>query len=256
MTALSLSSLSRGLGLSPRRRRAIRNEAVPAIVAAGLLAEWRFDSGAGQTLIDLSGNGHHGQLGAAAGADASDPAWATNPARLEFDGSDDHVEVPAFAAPTAYHLDLVVRADMASGIWSMLFIHGTADNDAVLQLFRQETSPPLYYRLWNGAGGETFLGARSVFDGGWHLVQVNHTGSVLSAQVDGAVDLAATAAGTPASSSQPIWFSGRSGGGGQLFLQGALAWAAWYSAGFDESQRAQNEAFARYLMAGRGVTLP
>ncbi len=39
-------------------------------------------------------------------------------------------------------------------------------------------------------------------------------------------------------------------------MSGMLAWAAWYSAAFDEGQRAQNEAFARYLMAGRGVTLP
>ncbi len=242
------------LGLSPRGRTP--RMATPAIVPAGLIAEWRFDDGAGQTLADTSGNGHHGQLGSTAGADANDPSWAANPARLEFDGIDDRVEVPAFAAPTAYHLDFVVRAHPASGVWSTLFIQGTFDTDAVLQVFRQETSPPLYYRLWNGTSAETYLGPRAVFDDSWHLVQVNHTGSVLSAHVDGAVDLAPTAAGTPASSSQPIWLSGRAFSGGHLFFQGALAWAAWYSASFDESQRAQNEAYARALMAGRGVTLP
>jgi Concanavalin A-like lectin/glucanases superfamily len=254
MTALTLNSLSRSLGLSPRRHLA--EDAVPAIVQGGLIAEWRFDHGAGQTLTDYGGNGHHGQLGTTAGADVNDPSWATSPARLEFDGAGDRVEVPSFAAPGAYHLDLVVRADAASGMWSMLFLHGTYDNDAVLQVFRQESTPPLYYRLWNGSGAETYLGARDVFDDGWHLIQVNHTGSMLSAHVDGVVDLAATPAGTPAGSSQPIWLSGRSGGGGQLYFRGALAWAAWYSAGFNEGQRLQNENFARALMSGRGVTLP
>jgi len=46
-----------------------------AIVTAGLLAEWRFDEGTGQVLTDSTGNGHHGQLGSTAGADANDPTW-------------------------------------------------------------------------------------------------------------------------------------------------------------------------------------
>jgi hypothetical protein len=256
MTAFTLNSLSRSLGLSPRRRAT--RSAAPSIVAAGLIAEWRFDQAAGQTLTDYSGNGHHGHLGATAGAEAEDPSWATSPVRLEFDGIDDRVEVPAFSMPTAYHLDLVVRADVASAAYAMPFLHGTHDNNAVLQVFRNSdlTGTTLQYRLWNGSGAETYDGAIDVFDDGWHLVQVNHTGSQISAHVDGIVDVAATPASTPASSSQIIVLGCRNPGAPQLFLRGALAWAAWYSAGFNESQRAQNEAFARYLMAGRGVTLP
>ncbi len=76
------------------------------------------------------------------------------------------------------------------------------------------------------------------------------------AHVDGNVDVPAQSVNALPSSNGPIWFGGRGAGGGQLFLQGAEAWAAWYSAAFNETQRAQNEVYARYLMSGRGVTLP
>jgi hypothetical protein len=254
MTVLTLSSLARSLGLSPRRRAA--EDAAPAIVQGGLIAEWRFDQGSGQTLTDSSGNGHHGQLGTTAGADANDPTWGTNPTRLVFDGAGDRVIVPDFASPTHYHLDLVVKAETASTTFAMLFIHGKADNDAVLQIFRNALTTPVQYRAKPSGAAQTFNGARSVFDGGWHLIQVNHTGTQFSAHVDGQIDVAPTAANTPVSANTPIWLSGRSAGGGALFLQGAEAWGAWYSVAFNESQRAQNEAFARYLMSGRGVTLP
>ena len=56
------------------------------IVTAGLIAEWRFDEGAGQVLTDHTGNGHHGQLGSTTGADAADPAWTAQ--GLSFDGGD------------------------------------------------------------------------------------------------------------------------------------------------------------------------
>jgi Concanavalin A-like lectin/glucanases superfamily len=256
MTALTLSSLCRSLGLSPRGRAT--HGAAPAIVAAGLIAEWRFDDGAGQTLADTSGNGHHGQLGSTAGADANDPSWAANPARLEFDGSNDQVVVPDFTAPSHFHLDLVLRADTASATFALPFIHGHFDTDAVLEVFRNGTTAPLQYRCKPSGSAQTFNGVRSVFNNGWHLVQVNHTGSKISAHVDGQVDVSPTTASTPVSSTQPVWFGARAtlGAGSKLYFKGAIAWAAWYSVSFDDSQRAQNEAFARYLMSGRGVTLP
>ncbi len=42
---------------------------------AGLVGYYRMDEGAGQTVIDYSGNENHGQLGSAAGVDDSDPGW-------------------------------------------------------------------------------------------------------------------------------------------------------------------------------------
>jgi hypothetical protein len=44
----------------------------------GLVGEWTFDEGTGQTTADTSGSGNAGQLGATTGAEASDPAWVTS----------------------------------------------------------------------------------------------------------------------------------------------------------------------------------
>lgn len=50
-----------------------------------------------QTLLDISGNGNHGTLGATAGMDANDPKPITY--GLQFDGVDDHVtKLPALGA--------------------------------------------------------------------------------------------------------------------------------------------------------------
>ena len=57
-----------------------------AIVSAGLVAEWRFDAGVGQVLVDHTGNGHNGRLGSTTGVDAADPTWTAQ--GLSFDGGD------------------------------------------------------------------------------------------------------------------------------------------------------------------------
>jgi hypothetical protein len=254
MTALTLNSLTRSLGISPRGRGAHVN--TPAIVAAGLIAEWRFDDGAGQVLTDYSGNGRHGQLGTTAGADVNDPAWTAQ--GLSFDGVNDQVVVSDFAGPSAFHLDLVVRPASTTQAYSCLYIaHGIGDLDAILQIFREVANNRLWYFVRTSSGSQYFTGSINVFDNAHHLIQISRSTGQFVAHVDGDVDvpLQSTAGAVP-SSNGPIWFGARGEFGGSLFMQGEEAWAAWYSAGFDDSQRAQNEEFARYLMAGRGVTLP
>ncbi|HEY6032679.1 MAG TPA: LamG domain-containing protein, partial [Kofleriaceae bacterium] len=44
----------------------------------GLIGEWTFDEGTGQTTADSSGAGNPGQLGATTGAEASDPVWVSS----------------------------------------------------------------------------------------------------------------------------------------------------------------------------------
>ena len=74
------------------------------IVTAGLIAEWRFDNGAGQVLTDYSGNGRHGTLGATSGAAADDPTWTAQ--GLSFDGGD-FVSLPSL--PAIYGFDIVFK---------------------------------------------------------------------------------------------------------------------------------------------------
>jgi hypothetical protein len=254
MTALTLNSLSRSLGLSPRSRS--RRAPVPSIVAGGLLAEWPFDDGAGQVVTDYSGNGHQGQVGSTAGADANDPAWATNPARLEFDGADDRVIVPAFAGPDQYHLELVVKQPGTTGDYSMVFVaHGDGDSTAILQVFRDGNLNNLRYRIRSTSGFSDAVGVFNVYDNQWHLLQLSRSASEFWAHVDGNATVGPQLVGAPPPPSNDVSSFG-SRPGGSFPMRGALAWAAWYSTAFDESQRAQNEAYARTLMAARGVTLP
>jgi hypothetical protein len=86
-----------------------------AIVAAGLIAEWRFDQGAGQVLTDQTGNGHHGQLGSTTGADAADPTWTAQ--GLSFDGGDfvEHDTV-GIAGGTARTVLAVVKTGATFGL--------------------------------------------------------------------------------------------------------------------------------------------
>ena len=57
------------------------------LVRNGLVAEYPFNTGSGQTVPDVSGNGNHGTLGSTSGVDTNDPAW--HPLGLSFDGVDD-----------------------------------------------------------------------------------------------------------------------------------------------------------------------
>jgi hypothetical protein len=45
---------------------------------AGLVGEWTFDEGSGQTAHDDSDSGNDGILGTTAGSDAADPSYVTS----------------------------------------------------------------------------------------------------------------------------------------------------------------------------------
>ena len=61
-----------------------------------LVGHWNFDEGTGQIAGDVSGNLNDGTLGPTTSADAEDPTWAcvTGGNALEFDGTDDYVDIP------------------------------------------------------------------------------------------------------------------------------------------------------------------
>jgi hypothetical protein len=92
MSTLSLTRHIRGLGISPQRRRA-KGAAPPAILQDGLVAEWRFDDGAGQQVTDYVG-GFHAQLGATASVDSGEPTWsATGVDMVERSQAQNYVDV-------------------------------------------------------------------------------------------------------------------------------------------------------------------
>ena len=62
----------------------------PTIVQPGLVAEYRFEEGAGQVLYDYRDR-NNGQLGSTTGGDTNDPTWIAN--GLTF-STDDYVKLP------------------------------------------------------------------------------------------------------------------------------------------------------------------
>ncbi|MFB6295141.1 MAG: hypothetical protein ABEI97_05250, partial [Candidatus Nanohaloarchaea archaeon] len=66
------------------------------MIGATTAGFWRFTNGAGQVVVDNSSRGNNGTLGTTDGSEASDPSRVSGLRGngLDFDGSDDVVEVP------------------------------------------------------------------------------------------------------------------------------------------------------------------
>src|SRR5437762_3371925 len=71
-----------------------------ALVAAGPIANWKFDETSGQTLIDSTGNGNTGYLGTNSTAETADPTRTLGKVNnaLKFDGTDDLATIANTAA--------------------------------------------------------------------------------------------------------------------------------------------------------------
>jgi hypothetical protein len=215
------------------------------IVAAGLLAEWRFDDGAGQVLSDRSGNGRHGQPGNTAGADSSDPAWQSY--GLSFDGTD-HIVLPngLITGNHAISWLAVVTDHVVSGfqIFAMagaqiipnnyfLGFNGTDILAAVFGGTQSPLAPPpapfSVAAVYDPAGPSSTLYLNGT------LSQTHAPGAVLD--MVGAFTLG----------------TGSSGG---FPFQGGLASATLHETPLSSGQAQQMHAYAKTLVAGLGVTLP
>jgi hypothetical protein len=262
MSTLSLRSY-RGLGLSPRRRAA-KGAAAPSIVQDGLIAEWRFDDGAGQVLTDYTGNGHHGQLGATSGADAADPTWTAQ--GLSFDGGD-RVILPSL--PAIQGVDIVFNSDVT--------INAPSGQRCLLSNIKDGTGTGIVFGSWTGSltneiisiGQDTAQGysalhrrawthaSQSVASGGWHLLQfdVRPAPNYYNLVLDG-VDKANATVGTPQVWKAGIWSIADGVAGGGAGFAGDIAYVIFYSTARGDALQAQNRAALAAILAGRGITLP
>lgn len=255
MSALGLRPGLR-LALSPRRR----GSALPPIVESGLVAELRFDDGAGQQLTDYSGNDHHGTLGTTGGADSNDPAWATSPRRLEFDGGE-VVVTDDIALVDEVHIELIARLDAASGDFSEpAAIYVGTNNGSPFQIFKNGANANLLWRVGHDDGRIDVTGAADVWDGGWHhlVLDVQQDGDdvVVTAHVDDALDASdSAAAASMASATQPLTLGARDASP-SLEMTGAEAYVLLYDRHLTAEERATNRKALVARMAARGVTLP
>jgi hypothetical protein len=163
-----------------------------AHAASAVLADWRFDEGAGQVVADASGRGSDGQLGASVAGDAADPAWIAGHdggGALAFGGAD-YVAVPDAAALEPGHVavEAWVRRAGSPGVWRYVLSKGSLDCDRSA------------YGLYSGwAGGMSFyvsnstsyfispeVPAATVWDGSWHHVIGSYDGDRVRLWIDGA----------------------------------------------------------------------
>jgi Concanavalin A-like lectin/glucanases superfamily len=163
-----------------------------AHAAPAVLADWRFDEGAGQAAADASGRGNDGQLGASVVGDARDPRWIAGHdggSALAFGGAD-YVSVADTAAlePAHVAVDAWVRRAGSPGAWRYVLSKGSLNCDRSA------------YGLYSGwAGGMSFyvsnttsyfispeVPAATVWDGSWHHVIGSYDGDRVRLWIDGA----------------------------------------------------------------------
>jgi hypothetical protein len=263
MTVLGLRRHSKGLGLSPRHHRAAAGDAPPTIVQDGLVAEWRFDDGAGQTLTDHQG-GHHGTLGATSGAAADDPTWTAQ--GLSFDGGD-FVRLPSL--PAIRGVDIVFRPNAVisaaspvqfllanvrdSGVFSLGSATGLLTNEIVCHQLQQADGYSNNWRVGWSHPSDTVSAA-------WHLLQtdVRPATEFWNIVLDG-VEKDNVTAGAPQNLFVPgVWAIGSRAGPalGVNPFSGAIAYLIFYGTARSNEQQAQNRAALASILAARGITLP
>lgn len=170
---------------------AIAIGAAPSFASASdLVAEWRFDEGAGQSALDAGPFGLDGRLGADAGPDGADPeriAGASSGA-LHFDGSS-FVALPAssWLELQAMTVEAVVRAPASPGRWRYVLSRGGQGCYSGSYGLYTSASGGIALYVFDGARYVISATARreDVWDGGWHHVAGTFDGSSLRLYVDG-----------------------------------------------------------------------
>ncbi len=231
------------------------------IVTAGLVAEWRFDNGAGQVLTDYVG-GFHGTLGTGGGADASDPTWTA--AGLSFDGSNDFVSIPTMPAIAAVDIVFKTNANIsAASAGQALLSHantstpiglgsttGALTNEIIAVI--QDSGDYTSNRRVGWTHASDVMASAT-----WHLIQIDFRSGTPTWDIllDG-VSKANAIVGTPvALKSGVAWRFGRTFANTQP-LAGQIAYVLAYSAARSAPQVAQNRAALTTILAARGITLP
>ncbi len=163
----------------------------------GLLAWWKLDEGAGETVADAGGNHHAGVL-------VGDPTWTdgVTGAALEFDGDGDYVDLG-----NAVDFDIVHQITLCAWIkvnafdtdWQVIIAKG----DTAWRLSRDQGNN-LHFGC-TGLWPEWVRGNVDVNDGQWHHVAGVYDGGELRLYIDGALDVSARTRGSINVNTYPVY---------------------------------------------------
>ncbi len=187
-------------------------QAAPPLNA--MVAHWHLDEGRGQKVIDLSGYGKNGQLGATAAIEATDPLWISrrfDNAALSFNGNQ-FIKVPHAnnLQPRRISVEAWVKpgAAPASSLPVILAKSAKACSFAAYSLYMYNPNyaqspelppgtPYFYVAFADGSAEGTYVespaGAPDLLDGKWHHLVGTYDRTAVRLYVDGVE----VGAGTP-----------------------------------------------------------
>ncbi|MGD8785987.1 MAG: LamG domain-containing protein, partial [Phycisphaerales bacterium] len=178
---------------------------MPAIQTSddpNLIGWWKFDEGAGRTVLDWSGHGNHGAI-------LGNPAWVAGTGddadafALDFDGFGDYVDcgIPAV-------LDTIEQITVAA--WIRVDVFEQTDQAIVSKgqnVWRLVRNGLTSNELRFDCGGQA-IGSTNVNDGEWHHAVGMSDGATASLYVDGALDaLNASAGAVPIDPNLTLWIA-------------------------------------------------
>lgn len=252
MSILSLTRHGRGLGLSPRRRKA-PGAALPTVIQDGLVAEWRFDEGAGQQLTDYSGNGHHGTLGLLPISETNEPTWTVR--GLSFVGNNDadsRVTCPddLITGGDPRTLCMVVKPGSTNRFG--VEFNGDPVGTSFERWAVRSSGTPGFVRLEiQGAGQDSSLATSA---NTWAFIAVTQSGANMNTAIayrDGET-FSFTSSGVCATDG--AFIMGQAGAGVEVEME--LAYLMLYDRALSAEEIAQNRTALAAIVAGRGITLP
>lgn len=199
---------------------------------AEAIGVWLFDEGNGNTVKDVSGNEHHGEI-------VGEVAWIDGKfeSALEFNGG--HVLVP--------HEDVMNLRQWTMTAW----IKVPKIVEPYQVIVGKEAWPDRNYTMWIRPGVMTFgftlrggaqdlqVGSKVVTDNKWHFVAGVYNEKHLIPYVDGVQFNPRGAAGKPATSNAPLIIGAQGPDGRNGPLKGIIDEVAVYNTALDEDELAE-----------------
>lgn len=147
---------------------------------------WLFNENSGNKVFDLSGNGNHGTFGAGTAA----PTWVLGRtgSALEFDGTEDYVNIPSSS-----------DFDLATGTISFWTKKKTADTEYIFSVIQLPNTDYFHIVLTGAPTGKInveiedgnvkkttlYTDSLRILDTNWHHIVVTQNGTEMSIYIDG-----------------------------------------------------------------------
>ena len=230
------------------------------IVTAGLIAEWRFDQGAGQVVTDASGHGNHLQLGPTAGVDAGEPTWASYGIDKVLNQNNNHLRANSaigIAGTQARTVIAVAQIDTNftgtnTGVSFFAWI-GDGTNGRRWTLRNQSSATSLRLEVQ----GTSQSVALNLSDETWHFVAATQSGPNINTAVlylNGAS--AAITSSAVINTTGNLVVLGQEAAASGAGRWGKMAYGLVYNRALSPAEVEQNRQALKAILAGRGITLP